>query len=69
MSVESENTFRALKDEPLIVTSKWCWWGFHKWTMWDNSRQNKDYHEVWVIQRKTCIHCNDFKERKKFLKK
>jgi hypothetical protein len=68
MTPEEENTFRVLKDEDPIVTSMWCWWGLHKWTKWDNSNQSRDYRDSWVIQRKTCVHCNDFKERKKFLK-
>ena len=68
MSDAEENTFRALKGEDLIITSKWCWWGFHKWTKWNNDRKFKDWKESFIIQSKYCVHCNDFKERKKILK-
>lgn len=68
MTSEEENTFRILKDEDPIVTSKWCFWGFHKWTKWDNTNRHNNYKEAWIVQKKVCIHCNDFKERKKYLK-
>ena len=68
MTPDEENTFRILKDEEPIVTSRWCWFGIHKWTKWDNTNRNENYRDAWVVQIKTCVHCNDFKERKKFLK-
>jgi hypothetical protein len=68
MTSEEENTFRALKGEELLVTSRWCWWGFHKWTKWAERKHHKDWREEYVIMMKHCIHCNDFKERKKYLK-
>ena len=68
MTSEEENTFRILKDEEPIITSKWCFWGFHKWTKWNNTKRNENYREAWIIQTKVCVHCNDFKERKRILK-
>jgi len=29
---EKLNTFRALKEEDLLVTSRWCRFGWHSWT-------------------------------------
>ena len=68
MTPDEENTFRILKDEEPIVTSRWCSFGIHKWTKWDNTNRRENYREAWVVQTKTCVHCNDFKERKKFFK-
>ena len=66
MNVDQENTFRALQDKDLIVTSWLCRWGFHKWTKWNNDQQYKDlYGAKFVIQRRHCVHCNDFDEHRK----
>jgi hypothetical protein len=35
MSPEKENTFRTLRDEPLLATKQWwCRFGIHKWQIW-----------------------------------
>ena len=34
MNIAKENTFRALKDDPLIVDSFLCRIGWHRWTTW-----------------------------------
>jgi hypothetical protein len=34
MNIAKENTFRALKDEPLLITSWLCRFGWHRWTQW-----------------------------------
>lgn len=60
MNDEKENTFRALKDEPLLVTSRWCKWGFHKWTRWAilNDKKQKSEMGYTVIElQRYCIHC------------
>jgi hypothetical protein len=36
MNIEKENTFRALKDEPLLITSLLCRFGWHRWTQWSD---------------------------------
>lgn len=70
MDVEKENTFRALKDEDLIGTSRWCSFGFHKWTMWNNGNAQRNvYGDTYLIQQRICVHCNDFEQRRKGLKK
>lgn len=57
MDVEKENTFRALKDEALLVTSILCRFGWHQWEQWSapylpgkNGERN--------IQHRYCHHCN-----------
>jgi hypothetical protein len=67
VATEEENTLRILKDLAPLVTSKWCWWGFHTWTKWDNSHEVHNFKGDWIIQKKFCAHCSDFKERKKNL--
>ena len=63
MSPEKENTFRALRDEPLLMTSFWCIFGIHKWTRYTDSERvgltykNGAYHAV-MRQEKRCVHCN-----------
>lgn len=63
MSPEKENTFRALKDEPLLMTSKWCRFGIHKWTRYNDpvkigtTFKSGEYHAV-MRQEKRCVHCN-----------
>lgn len=68
MSVEEDNTFRVLKGDDPLISSRWCWWGIHTWTKWNNEKVVKTYHDSYVIQRKECAHCGDFTERKKTLK-
>lgn len=65
MTSEEENTFRALKGENLLVTSFWCRLGLHRWTKWEVVLDREGWGNSYVIQRKTCVHCNDFTERKK----
>lgn len=68
MDIDKENTFRALKDQDLIATGRWCKFGFHTWTKWLNGDQFRNFAgRKWLIQRRECIHCNDFQERQKEL--
>ena len=39
---EAENTARLLADKPLLVTSRWCWVGFHKWTKWSVPKHRRE---------------------------
>lgn len=54
---EAENTARILKEQPLLVTSRWCYFGFHKWERW-----SKAYKPVKSdsrhIQTRQCACCN-----------
>ena len=62
MTAEEENTFRALKDEPLLITSWLCRFGWHRWAKWSevyipkNGRMN--------IQHAHCVDCNTMRVRK-----
>ena len=63
MDVEKENTFRALKDEELLVTSFWCRVGWHTWEHWSapylpssNASHN--------IQHRYCCHCGKAEVRR-----
>lgn len=68
---EKENTYRALADQDLLVTSPFCRFGFHKWTKWKKIRefiiksylsdQDKKYYELEL--QKQCIHCNLVKSK------
>jgi hypothetical protein len=74
MSPEKENTFRALKDEPLLMTSHWCKFGIHKWTRYTDPTKlgtryrvsafaPTGYYSI-MIQEKRCVHCNIPSHRK-----
>ena len=65
IELEKENTYRQLKGEEPIVTSRWCNWGFHKWTQWqilpdsgtlEKSKKQIDGFVVYELYR-YCIHC------------
>jgi hypothetical protein len=76
MSPEKENTFRALKDEPLLMTSVFCRFGIHKWTKYGESyrtglkyRPNAipgGYYAV-MLQHRSCANCNQEDHRKFYL--
>ena len=57
MNVEAENTFRALKDETLLVSSMWCRVGWHTWEHWSDPYlpSSTAKHN---IQHRYCCHCN-----------
>ena len=70
MSPEKENTIRALRNEPLIMTSVWCIFGIHKWTKYSNpesigtkyfpGKRPSGYYKV-INQEAFCVHCNKLK--------
>jgi hypothetical protein len=69
VNAEKENTFRALRDQDLLVTSKWCKFGFHRWTKWRRHSaspsleyRNGGYCRKYVFER-YCVHC-DYVERR-----
>ena len=56
---EKENTFRRLTEEPLLVTSFWCSFGWHKWTKYREPEKVKDsYAYILTIQSRRCGSCN-----------
>lgn len=59
---DSENTFRALKGEPLFVDRWQCTIGWHRWSKW--SEPQKKPHESYYRQHKTCVDCERVKVAK-----
>lgn len=62
-SLEKENTFRMLKEEPLLATRPiLCWLGWHKWLKWGEPRRSSG--SIYIRQSRYCACCNFFDERK-----
>lgn len=63
---EKENTYRRLTEEPQLVTSFWCRFGFHNWTKYDEPIEWRHPCPTYpisqtivnIIQERKCIHCN-----------
>ena len=56
MNVEKENTWRALQDEPLLITSWLCRFRWHRWSQWsDPYIPNNGNHNIQVSH---CVHCD-----------
>lgn len=68
MSPEKENTFRSLKDEPLLMTRLLCRFGIHKWQKYQEPEKIRYTYTrgdmyVLMMQRKYCASCNIEKHR------
>lgn len=61
MNVEKENTFRALKDDPLLITSWLCRFSWHRWTQWSDVYMPKGGAN---LQDATCVHCKKVRVHK-----
>jgi hypothetical protein len=58
MNIEKENTFRALKDEPLLAKHQWrCRLGLHSWMPWEEPISIR--HGTWdfIEQYRRCGFC------------
>jgi hypothetical protein len=62
MNIDQENTLRALKDEPLIVNSWLCRWGWHRWTQWSEVYLPKGGNAN--VQHAHCACCNKMRVHK-----
>ena len=63
MTPKEENTFRALKDEPLLATNPIrCFLGWHKWTKYGDPRRTPS--SMYIRQGRFCAACNCYDERK-----
>ena len=54
---ELENTARILKEQPPLVTSRWCLFGIHTWEKWGKAYtpvKNNSRH----VQTRHCACCN-----------
>lgn len=56
MNIDKENTFRALKDQPAIISSWLCRFGWHRWTEWSEVYLPKG--GAANIQHAHCACCN-----------
>lgn len=63
MNVEEENTYRALRDEQPLITSRWCSFGIHKWEKWSKPYQH-DKSKATLIQHSYCACCNLIRAKK-----
>lgn len=59
MNSEEENTFRALREEPLLVTRFWCRFGFHRWTKWSHPIP-KFSGSSYARQERECVGCGEY---------
>jgi hypothetical protein len=72
MDLEKENTFRILREQDLLISSKWCIFGFHKWTKWRIQSHgsipiNYSPRRILYIFEKKCINCNYIKRERRHL--
>ncbi len=61
MNAEKENTFRALQDDPLLVASWLCRFGWHRWEKWSDPYVPKGGQNN--IQTASCGCCNKLRLR------
>jgi hypothetical protein len=57
-----DNTFRALKDQPLFVDRWQCRFGIHRWEAW--SKAEKKSGDIYFWQHRHCVECNIAQRRK-----
>ena len=62
MNTEKENTFRALKDEALLVTSVLCRFNWHRWEQWSVPYIPKNGNSN--VQHRYCACCNKMSIRR-----
>ena len=62
MTVDEENTFRTLKDEPLLIRSWLCRFGWHRWTEWSEVYLPKGGSAN--LQHAHCANCNKMRVHK-----
>ena len=58
MNAAKENTFRALREEELLVTSFWCRFGWHTWTKYREPEIVRESIYKRTIQERRCGSCN-----------
>ena len=64
MSVSKENTFRALKDQPLLATHQWwCRFGIHGWLPWQAPAKQRRGVYDYIEQYRACGRCGKAERR------
>jgi len=58
MNAAKENTFRALRDEELLVTSFLCRFGWHRWTKYREPEVVRQNIYKLTVQQRRCASCN-----------
>lgn len=58
MNAAKENTFRALREEELLVTSFWCRFGWHTWTKYREPEIVREGLYKLTMQERRCGFCN-----------
>ena len=59
MSIEEENTFRALSDQPLFARKQWrCACNIHTWLPWKDPVLGKRGPYEVIEQYRACGYCN-----------
>jgi len=58
MNAAKENTFRALREEELLVTNFWCRFGWHTWTKYREPEIVREGIYKLKIQERRCGYCN-----------
>lgn len=53
---DPENTFRALKDEPLFVERWQCRFGWHRWSKWTEPKRMAG--DIYFKHHRYCVDCN-----------
>ena len=54
MTNDEENTWRALQDQRPVITSRLCFFNWHKWTKWSEPFK----YDYKYYQARECVHCN-----------
>jgi hypothetical protein len=55
---EAENTYRILKEEPLLVTRWQCYFKIHRWSKW--CRPIVSNASIWGKQWRECVGCGEY---------
>jgi hypothetical protein len=66
---ETENTWRTLQEKQLLVKSRWCSFGIHKWTQYKRPSQRREGVYVIDYQTRYCDSCHlvDVKQLRKVI--
>jgi len=56
-AAEKENTFRALKDEPMLATRFLCRVNWHRWTKYSELRRERRTPYDYLVQYRNCDCC------------
>lgn len=49
---------RVLGEKPLLIKSRWCYFGWHNWTQYGEPKNRKEGIYVLDYQLRNCASCN-----------